>query len=134
MHTQNGNQNAPALSPPEVSASNEAPLPLPALMAAERAATRLEAPNLTPPSQRAVEAGDAVAAWHSGKKITALWSNDAPLNAWITIDGMGWKRLSTAQESAHVSLAMLAAHAEQTGATVNVRIEADGMVHEIYVW
>lgn len=135
MQTQNGNQTAPALNPPDVSGMAEVPLPLASMMTAERAAARLEAPNLTPPSQRAVQgSADAVAAWHNAKKITALWTNDAALSAWIAIDGLGWKRLSTAQESAHVTMALLAAHAEQTGATVNVRIEADDMVHEIYVW
>ena len=75
-----------------------------------------------------------IAAWLSNKKITALWMNESARNTWIMVDGVGWKKLSNANDSAWLSMVMLGSHAEQTNATVNVRVEADNMVHSLYVW
>jgi hypothetical protein len=76
----------------------------------------------------------AIGAWNNNKRITALWSINQNRNAWIHVDGVGWKRLSTASESGIVALARLTAHARERNSAVNYRDEADGMVHEIYVW
>jgi len=114
-----------------------APTELPEALLEEVAATAPgRAPTLVPPTEAEIEAaeGEGVAAWHSGVKIVALWSNDANRNSYISVPGLGWKKLSAANDSSVVSMTMLAAHAEQTNANVNIRIEADGMVHEIYVW
>lgn len=94
------------------------------------------APTQFPPTEAAAieAAGDGIAAWHNGKKITALWSDQANRNSWISIQGMGWKKLAKKNDSSSLSLTMIGAHAEQTGATVNVRIESDGLVHELYAW
>ena len=114
---------------------SEMPLELPALQSTDTAAPPMVGPSLTPPVGPAQEsaAGD-IAAWHNNKKITQLWSNSLPHSAYIAITDLGWKRLSTAKDSAHVTLSMLAAHAEQTNATVNVHLSADGVIDEIYVW
>lgn len=93
------------------------------------------APTQFPPTETAIEAADeGLAAWHNGKKITALWSDRSNRNSWIAIQGMGWKKLATKNDSSLVSLTLIASHAEQTGSTVNVRIESDNRVHEIYAW
>ncbi len=95
-----------------------------------------EIPNQPPPAEdHSVSAQvQGIAAWHKGKKITALWSEQSHRNSWVYVAGLGWKKLSNANDGAIVSMTMLASVAEQTGANVNVRIESDGMVHEIYVW
>jgi len=114
-----------------------APAALPeALLEEGAAAAPGAAPTLVPPTEAEIEAaeGEGIAAWHSGVKIAALWCNEANRNAYISVAGLGWKKLSPATDSSVVSMTMLAAHAEQTNANVNIRIEADGMVHEIYVW
>jgi hypothetical protein len=114
-----------------------APMALPeALLQEAAAAAPGRAPTLVPPTEAEIAAaeGEGIAAWHTGVKIVALWSNEANRNAFISVPGLGWKKLSAANDSSVVSMAMLAAHAEQTNANVNIRIEADGMVHEIYVW
>lgn len=94
------------------------------------------APELVPPTEAEIEAAEAggIAAWHNTKKITALWSNSSNRNSYISVPGLGWKKLCNANDSCVVSMTMMAAHAEQTNANVNIRIEADGLVHEIYVW
>ncbi|MBX3638149.1 MAG: hypothetical protein KF683_22485 [Rubrivivax sp.] len=79
-------------------------------------------------------AAAAIGAWNNGKRITALWTINQNRNSWAHVDGVGWKRLSTASESGVVALTRLAAHARERNSVVNYRDEADGMVHEIYVW
>ena len=133
-------EDAPALEPVATRAGADDPAGAPTLPAelleAVQAERYAEAPTLTPPSEAEIAAAEAegIAAWHNGKKITALWSNDSNRNSYIAVSGMGWKKLSNANDSSVVSMTMLAAHAEQTNANVNLRIESDGMVHELYVW
>lgn len=93
-------------------------------------------PELVPPGESTAAAATTagVTAWHSGKKITSLWSNTANRNSWIGIDGIGWKKLADNSDSAVVALTMLASSAKQTASAVNVREEADGKVYEIYVF
>ncbi len=79
-------------------------------------------------------AAAAVGAWNNGKRVNALWTINQNRNSWMHVDGVGWKRLSTASESGVVALTRLAAHARERSSVVNYRDEADGMVHEIYVW
>ena len=134
-------QEVPDLEPPNTQgqalAFSDGPTALPEVLLEEAAATPPGAvPTLVPPTEADIEAaaGNGIAAWHNGKKITALWSNSSNRNSYIAVEGMGWKKLSNANDSCVVSMTMLATHAEQTNANVNIRIEADGMVHEIYVW
>lgn len=84
------------------------------------------APVVTP------TAADSV--WQRGQRITALWGKSEERNTWVSIRGVGWKKLSSASDSANLALTALASHAFQTGRTVDYREESDGMIHEIYVW
>lgn len=101
--------------------------------------TRLEneaRPTMTPPSEVLGEEGlsEGITAWHNSKKVTAMWANASARNAFASVAGLGWKKLSNANDSSFLALTMLASSAEQTNATCNLRIEADNEVHEIYVW
>ena len=133
-------EEAPEVEPPateaKVTVLPESPTMLPESLMEEAAQAPAAAPTLVPPTEAEIQAAEAegIAAWYSGKKITALWSSDANRNSYIAVPGLGWKKLSNANDSSTVSLTMLAATAEQTNANVNIRVEADGMVHEIYVW
>ena len=96
---------------------------------------RVDRPAMTPPTDIAVEAeSEGITAWHNGKKITATWCNASNRNAYAAIPGLGWKRISNANDSSYLALTMLAAHAEQTNSTVNVQIGSDNEIHQIYVW
>jgi hypothetical protein len=75
-----------------------------------------------------------ITAWQNSKKINALWSINQNRNAWIGVEGIGWKKLANNSDSAVVALTMLATHAFEKGLNVNYRDESDGMIHEIYVW
>lgn len=129
---------APALDVHEATSSitdADAPTLSPDVVAFETTITRELEPRLAPPTETSAEAtGEGITAWHNDKKIVALWSNSSPRNAFISVPGMGWKKLANTNDSSFVNMTMLASHAEQTGANVNLRVEADEMVHEIYVW
>lgn len=91
------------------------------------------APVLQPPSATH-DAATAIGAWQQDKRITALWSNSSTRNAFMHIAGVGWKRLNPANDSAWSALVLLANQARQTGCRIDYRDEADGLVHEIYLW
>jgi len=75
-----------------------------------------------------------VTAWITSKTFNALWSINQNRNSWVGITGVGWKRLSTASDSGVIALSLLSAHAREKNSPVNYREEADGMIHEMYVW
>jgi hypothetical protein len=75
-----------------------------------------------------------VSTWQSNKNVDGLWTINQDGNSWMGVAGIGWKKLAHANETSLVALTMLAGHARATNATINYREEADGMVHEIYVW
>jgi hypothetical protein len=72
--------------------------------------------------------------WQSQKTIVNQWTINQDRNSWIGVAGIGWQKLSTASDSGCVSLTMLSSNALISKASVNYRQEADGMVHEIYVF
>jgi hypothetical protein len=92
------------------------------------------APTLAPPSSAAGAQAGVTATWRTGVQITALWSIDETRNAFAYVDGVGWKKLFNGRDGAFAALATLASQARQTGRTVNLREEADGMIYEIYLW
>lgn len=88
-------------------------------------------PMLRPPDEGL---GAGISAWLNNKKITGLWGKNQNRNSWAHIAGIGWKRLANNSDSAIVALTMLCAHAREKDSVVNYREEADGMIHEMYVW
>lgn len=88
------------------------------------------APSIRPPEG----VGAGVTAWLNNKRITGLWTINQNRNSWVAVDGVGWKRLANNSDSAIVALAMLGSHAREKNSVVNYREEADGMIHEMYVW
>lgn len=92
-------------------------------------------PQLVPPEETVtIGTDEGITAWLTNRKILGLWTNSSPKNSWINIEGLGWRRLFAGSDTTVVCMTMLAAHAREAGRNVNVRIEADNMVHEIYVW
>jgi len=90
------------------------------------------APTLEPPA--AVTEAEAFGAWSGNKQINALWTINQNRNSWVSVVGVGWKKLSNVSDSGNVALTMLSAHARQLNRIVVYRDEADGMIHEMYVW
>lgn len=100
------------------------------------AAMAIGAPADMPPSESSedVIASQGITAWHNNKKITAMWCNSAQRNAFAAVQGMGWKKISNANDSSYVTLVALCSLAEQTDANTKLRIESDGEIHEVYVF
>ena len=98
---------------------------------------RMGGPTQVPPQEvMAATSGEdqGVSAWHNSKKVLALWSDHAQRNSYVALEGLGWKKFRDAHDSAVVSMTMLASVAHQTNTDLNVRIESDGMIHELYLW
>lgn len=70
-------------------------------------------------------------AWHRGKRVDALWSNEERSNSWAWIDG-AWRKFQDSHDDACTNFTILAAHAKGAGRTIDARIE--GNVKEMYVW
>jgi hypothetical protein len=139
--TQTREPAAPSREPPEVTSTEtdnggaearpadptEAQLAVLAATPAAQATPTAE----PPPEAIGVE---AVGVWQSNKRLNMLWSINQNRNSWIGVQGIGWKKLSNASDSSIVAMTAFAAHARDAQAPVYYREEADGMVHEIYVW
>jgi len=135
---------APTLGPPEAQSATQAAAETearPRELTAEEIGAMLGegegeaailAPTLAPPEAALAEEG--VLAWQSDKRVNALWSINQTRNTWMSVVGIGWKRLFNGNDSSITALTMLAAHARQTNCRVDYRDEADGLVREIYVW
>ncbi|MHC4497460.1 MAG: hypothetical protein ACYSYM_16735, partial [Planctomycetota bacterium] len=93
------------------------------------------APLMTPPGLvEEVSYSTGVSAWQNSRKIDALWCINQNRNSWVHVIGIGWKKLSNKYDSATVALTTLGSSAKLTQSPVNYRDEADGMIHEMYVW
>jgi hypothetical protein len=78
--------------------------------------------------------GAVTGTWSTGALIDAMWSANEIRNAWMHVASVGWKKIFNGTDGAFMALTALASQARETGHTVNYRVEADGMVHEIYLW
>ena len=96
------------------------------------AASAPSAPSLDPPVT--IKNDQAVSAWLNDKRINATWCISENRNVWVSVAGVGWKKLANNSDSAIVALNVLATHPRQMNSPVNYREEADGMIHEMYVW
>ncbi len=97
-------------------------------------------PTLNPPGIEAeagaadTAAGAVTGTWRSGMTVTAMWSINETRNAYMNVAGLGWRRLYSGRDGSFMALVLLAGQARQTGKPITFREEADGMVHEIYLW
>ena len=92
-------------------------------------------PALHPPGTAGAAAGQVNLAgtWQT-KQVLALFNTRSSRTGWAYLDGVGWRRLATTNDSAHTALGILASASRMTGSPVVARDEADGQVHEIYLW
>jgi len=96
-------------------------------------------PVLLPPGTDGAEAAaasisGATGTWTSGVMCDATWSINETRNAFFHVTGGAWKKIFNGTDGAFTALVTLAAQAKQTGHQMAIREEADGMVHEIYLW
>jgi hypothetical protein len=91
------------------------------------------APALAPPSEQEM-ASVTASTWVNNQHVNALWCNNQNRNSWQGVAGIGWKKFANNSDTASMAFTTLAANARQSQGLVSYREEADGMVHEIYVW
>jgi hypothetical protein len=92
-------------------------------------------PVLAPPETAAAAGEDAATGtWQISKQVTAMWSINEVRNAWMNVQGVGWRKIYNGRDGAFTALVALASQARQTGSPISFREEADGMVYEIYLW
>lgn len=90
------------------------------------------APEMAPPGAAAQAAG-AVAATMTSATVGGLWTSNNTSNAWVFLNGVGWRKLSPANPTSHQALLELARVAKDANATVQA--DEDGsVVHAMYVW
>lgn len=142
------NEQRPMLDPNSESAFEEAEtmeLTVPAELPPQMPSAAAEDNDFIPEASEAL--GDAapslpvegasiasgITAWQNNKRITALWSIDQNRNAWVGVQGLGWKKLSNSSDQGVVALNMLSAHAREKNSPVNL-LEDKGMIRQMYVW
>ena len=136
-----GGPQAPSLEPPGGSInttgggsmSDTIPTQDPPSMGVTVTAGADTAPSLLP-SAAASGTDGGITAWLGDKRVSALWGINQNRNSWVHIAGIGWKKLANNSDSAVVALTILGAHAKQSQTNYSYREEADGMIHETYVW
>ena len=103
-----------------------------------QAAAGVAAPSMLPPPGAGAGAGVGVAGgvtvWQPNRTVNALWSINQSRNSWVGFAGAGWTKLANNSDSAVVAMTILVSHALVTQTAVGYRTEADGMIHEMYVW
>ncbi len=99
-------------------------------------AAAVDAPTVTPPSEVATGSSDGgvtPAVWHRDTRVIAMWSNASARNAYAAISGLGWRRISPANDSCFVTITAMLAHAEASGERIDVKLDGNTIV-EVYVF
>jgi hypothetical protein len=122
-------------APKDAPATEPAPIDVPPELEAAGtvAAAATARPLATPPGPGAALTG-VTGTGVSDKRIQSLWCHAGARNAYAFVNGVGWKRLVSPSDGGLQSLAALARLARDANARVDYRQEADGAIHELYVW
>jgi hypothetical protein len=90
------------------------------------------APELMPPGTAAQAAADGMTVTTSAT-VGGLFTSNNSNNAWVFLNGVGWRRLSPANTDAHHALLEIARLAKD--ANIAVQCDEDGsVIHAMYVW
>ena|SRR2546421_5671339 len=91
-------------------------------------------PMLDPRGTPGAARQPATAGLFQSVRVLALFSSNNHDNGWANLEGVGWRRFASTNDSAQTSLNLLAAAARIQGTPASVRYENDNQIHEIYVW
>jgi hypothetical protein len=76
-------------------------------------------------------------AWQSNKKISVLWTDWQGGNAWVLVDGLGWRKIVAFKDDVHHAMFIMAAHAKGHDRFVDFfefGVGGDIEIHELYVF
>ena len=68
-----------------------------------------------------------------GKKIQGLWANNENRNAWVFIEGNGWKKIANKNDNSFINILTELVAAKTAGANTNIYL-VDNQVSTIYVF
>jgi len=92
-------------------------------------------PTLAPPDPTGVstqsDSGITAAIWHNNKLVTRVF-HGGQNNIWIALEGVGWRKLNSANESAAGAMSLIASHAVDNALTVRAHESDAGLIDEIY--
>lgn len=132
----------PSVTPESVSPS-DAPRSLAELGVAAAGATVESAgaavPTVQPPGSAApppsvAAVGAVTGTWQVDRRISALWTNPSPRNAWLYVVGLGWRKISPATDSSVIAMTAIGSLARQTNARVDFVEESDGTISQLTIW
>jgi len=70
--------------------------------------------------------------WITNKMITGLWSIDQDRNAWVYVDGDGWKKIAYDNDVIFYNMLSELIAAKGSGSTVNLNVSS-GAITQVYV-
>jgi hypothetical protein len=75
--------------------------------------------------------------WQNNRRIIGLWTNNQAVNAWVYVDGLGWRKLTNPDDDVTLAMLALCVHAKADNRPVNFFEVGTGgniEIQEIYVW
>jgi hypothetical protein len=96
-------------------------------------ASTANAPQLDPPELKEGVTAYEASVWSTDKRVNGLYTTLHARNSWMSVAGIGWKKLTTANDSACEAMTQLAAHCREKNCRIDFS-EENGLVNEIYVW
>ena len=91
------------------------------------------APQFNPPETKEGVTAYEAAVWNTDKRVNGLYTTLHARNSWMSIAGIGWKKLATGSDSMCEAMTQLAAHCREKNCRIDFA-EDNGLVNEIYVW
>ena len=75
--------------------------------------------------------------WQTNRRITVLWTNNQNVNAWVFVDGLGWRKLTNPDDDVTDAMLQLCVHAKAANRPVDFfEVGVSGVIEirEIYVF
>ena len=71
--------------------------------------------------------------WHSNKQVTGMWVNDQERNAYVYLDGVGWRKIGGDDAGSFLNILAQLTSAKSGGRPVNA-FEDSGQITQVYVF
>lgn len=71
--------------------------------------------------------------WHSNKQVTGVWVNDQERNAYVYLDGVGWRKIGGDDAGTFLNILAQLTSAKSGSRPVNV-FEDSGQITQVYVF
>lgn len=89
--------------------------------------------QLPPNEEVEAEEGFGATTWYNNKKISSMWASKATRNCYAYIAGMGWKKISTKNNSVTRAINAVLCHAYADNKNTKVKLD-NNIIVEAYVW